>query len=149
MLFAQSFVNLNHEDTPITVDENGRLVGLPADYQNPVFDLETFTICISDHCIIVPRCVQDYFKSYDNYDINFAASWYHDPDVLPPYLRMSIVTAENPSEIQILLNLKTLEIFQIWEIKIEAKEGILSYIGEEKEIYQDCRDTIIDSILER
>jgi len=90
-----------------------------------------------------------WFSTISWEQIVFSASWYHDPELLPHYIHMDIVTAENPFGCQIFFNLETLEIFQIMkpEMSFKPDESIRFSINEQ-EIPEECRNSILNSITE-
>lgn len=84
---------------------------------------------------------------YQNHIITFSASWYHDPEILPHYIHMDIITAENPYGCQVFFNLETLEIFQISKPEMVFNEDKPNrYFFNEQEISDDCRKIIWNSI---
>jgi hypothetical protein len=146
-LLTLQLMSFAHQDTTIELSQDGTLVGLPGNYSNAKFDIETFTLSINNKQIVVPDCVKEYFINYENYNIRFAASWYHDPDLLPNYIHMDIITPENPNGCQIFFNLDTLEIFQIAMPEVVRKDGANLYLFNEQYIGDECQTAILNSII--
>ena len=138
--FLQSFIVFAHQDTSIKLEKDGGLKGLPKKYDSASFNRFTFTLKIGKNSITIPDCVIGNFKNSTKYDISFSASWYHDPELLPHYIHLDIITEESPLGYQIFFNLETLEIFQISKPKIILKENQPSqYFFNEIEIVEDCK----------
>lgn len=150
ILLLLSIASIAHTDTPIKLSEKGKLIGLPEKYSVAKFDRSTFTLTINHKQITVPECVKEFFKDYKYYKIEFSASWYHDPELMPHYIHMDIVTAENPIGCQIFFNLETLEIFQIAKPVMKPKRNKpIQYLFNEQEISAECRKLIQDSIIDK
>ncbi len=149
ILLTMQFVSFAHKDTPIELSKEGKLIGLPERFSNAHFDSSTFTLRINDKQIIIPECVKEFFKDYEDYKIRFSASWYHDPELLPHYIHLDIVNAEHPYGCQIFFNLETLEIFQIHKPEMIFNKGEPNrYLFNEQEISEECHDMILNSITE-
>ena len=136
-----------HEDTPILLKENGKLVGLPDQYGNAHFDTSTFSLTIGNKKILIPDCIKDHFKHYSDYTISFASSWYHDTAMLPPYIHLDIVTKEEPYGYKIFFDLSTLKIYEIWNpiVTIDNKTNIYDF--NEIEIPKECQIKISEAII--
>ena len=137
-----------HEDTKIFLTKEGKLVGFPKKYDNAEFDSTTFTLRINDKQIVVPECVSVYFRKYQNYTLNFSASWYHEQYVIPYYLCMEIVFGEHKKGFQILFNLETLEIFQISDIEYNFHNSEPLPQTHDIPISRECHREILNSISE-
>lgn len=136
-----------HEDTPIQLSKEGKLIGLPEKYANAEFNRATFTLAINDKQIIIPECIKEFFKDYKDYDISFSASWYHNSELLPHYIHMDITTAENPYGCQVFFNLETLEIYQVNKPGVISKKGYPRfYTVNEQIISEECRKSVLNSI---
>lgn len=150
VFLSVQFNSFAHQDTHLEVESNGKLIGLPEKYSIAHFERSTFTLTINDRQIVIPECVKQYFKDYQNYAIVFSASWYHDPELLPYYIHIDIITFENPRGCQIFFNLETLEIFQILKPEIIfSEEGPNRYLFNEQEIFVECQKEISNSITKK
>ncbi|WP_108946471.1 hypothetical protein [Shewanella halifaxensis] len=74
-----------HEDT-ILVLEGSTLRGLPSMYEPAFYDQATLTLGVGSTVITFPRCTLEYFDFMGNESLLITASWYHSPELLPPYL---------------------------------------------------------------
>ena len=142
--FIQSFALLTHRDTPIKLEDDGTLIGLPEKYSNPRFDLNTLTLCIGAKKIIIPECVKNIFMDDKAYLNHISASWYHDPELLPHYIQIDL------NGYQIYFNLETLEIFEIFRPEMVIAENQANeYKFNEQEIPAKCQTEISNSIEKR
>ncbi len=150
ILLLLSLASIAHTDTSIELSKDGKLVGLPEKYTVATFDSSTFTLTINNKQIIIPECVKEFFKDFEDFKINFSASWYHDPDLTPHYIHMDIVTAGNPFGCQIFFELETLEIFQITKPKMKLQKNKPNQFSfNEQEISEECRKSIHNSIIDK
>lgn len=140
----QSFALLAHQDTPIKLKDDGTLKGLPEQYSNANFDINSLTLSIGENKIVIPNCVKHLFMDDEIYQIHISASWYHDTELLPHYIHLDI------NGYQVFFNLETLEIFQIWnsEMVVIENQGN-EYKFNEQEISDECRTEITNSITKR
>ena len=154
LFFSTSSV-LAHEDTPIKLKKNGALVGLPEKYSPASFSTSDFTLKIKNRKIRIPECVTSFFTQMDNPTFSFSASWYHsnpilpDYDPLPDYMSMIISSSfGNQSNVQVLFNLETLEVFEInilqENVTVDGTDYLLYY--NKQEISEQCRQEILNSI---
>lgn len=147
IILTMQMISFAHQDTPLDLRKDGRIKGLPEKYSSAQFDGLTFTLRINDKQIIIPECVKEFFKNYKDYRITFSASWYHDPELLPHYIVMDIVSAYHPYGCQVFFDLETLEIFQIWKPEIGLNKSVPnSSLSNEQEISEECHETIMNSI---
>jgi len=86
ILLTLQLASFAHQDTPIKLTKEGKLIGLPEKYSNAKFDSLTFTLTINDKQIIIPDCIKEFFKNYKGYNITFSASWYHDTELSIIYI---------------------------------------------------------------
>lgn len=150
ILLTLQLASFAHQDTPIKLTKEGKLIGLPEKYSNAKFDSLTFTLTINDKQIIIPDCIKEFFKNYKGYNITFSASWYHDTELLPHYIHMDIFTVENPYGCQVFFNLETLEIFQIFKPEIIFnKDETNRYLFNKQVISEECNKSILDSITKK
>src|SRR5690554_2194681 len=136
-----------HEDTPIKLKKNGTLVGLPEKYSPASFSTSNLILEIADRKIRLPYCVTSYFSEFDDQTFSFSASWYHskpnlpDYEPLPDYMLMIVSSSvDNQSDVQVLFNLETLEVFEInilqEEVTVDGTGYSLYY--NEQEISKAC-----------
>ena len=66
LLVALSFISFYnvtsiHEDTPLTIDSKGNIVGLPKGYGVAKFDSKAKVLRINNKQMVFPKCVSHYF----------------------------------------------------------------------------------------
>ncbi|MBK9391138.1 MAG: hypothetical protein IPN68_13455 [Bacteroidetes bacterium] len=103
-----SVSNLMHEDTPLKIDKDRNIIGLPEEYSPAIFDLDKKYLRINDKEIVFPDCLNYYFNDFENPKLNLSASWYHSKDIMPYYLNFSISQENVDYGYNILLDLETL-----------------------------------------
>jgi len=156
LLFSASNV-FPHEDTPIKLKKNGTLVGLPEKYSPASFSTKELILEIGNRKINLPECVTRFFSNMDEPTFSFSASWYHskpilpDYEPLPDYMSMIISSSVgNQSDVQVLFNLETLEVFEInilqENVTVDGTNYSLYY--NKQEISEQCKKEILNSISE-
>lgn len=110
--------NVMHQDTPLQIDKNGNIIGLPKEFRDAKFNLEKGYLKIKDKEIIFPRCINYYFDIHEKPKLNLSASWYHSKDIMPYYLNFDISEKNKDYGYTILVDLETLELIYV-EISIE------------------------------
>ena len=147
-----------HQDTPIKLKKNGTLVGLPEKYSPASFNSSNYILEIGNKTFNIPQCVTGYITELKNPTFSFSASWYHrkpklpDYEPLPDYLSLIVSSsAENQSDVQILFNLETLEVFEINILEENvAVDGIkYSLYYNEQEISESCKEEMTNSITKK
>jgi hypothetical protein len=157
LIFCTTCV-FGHEDTLIKLKKDGTLVGLPEKYSPATFSTTDFILEIGNRRISLPECVTSFFANMDDPTFSFSASWYHskpilqDYEPLPDYMSMVISSSnDNQSDIQVLFNLETLEVFEInilqENVTVDGTRYLLYY--NEQEISQHCEQEILNSIREK
>lgn len=124
-----------HQDAIIPL-ERGKLTGLPAKYQPATFARSERTLQIGKRSVTIPPCLWQHFSAAKESEFQFAASWYHDPSTLPPYISMSVTDAKTKTETLLLINLDTLEPIYLSQIIQTSKDS-----GQRKEqpIEKSCQ----------
>lgn len=152
LAFNHNIMNvLAHEDTPIRMENNGALVGLPEKYSPASFDSSGLILDVGNKIISIPDCVTRYFAGDRSPTFTFTASWYHDSELLPYYISLVVSSEQNQSYIQILFNLETLEIFEINKIQEDVSVDGVSYslYFNAQEISENCKEEISNSITKK
>lgn len=101
-----------HQDRLIKLSKDGKLEGLPGEYQPAWFDREKLILRIGQHQMVFPPALANLFPADRKYDLRLAASWYHSPDLLPPYLSFEIEMRGQKRGYNLLINLDSLAIIQ-------------------------------------
>ena len=55
------------------------------------------------------------------YDLEVSSSWYHDPDILPPYLSLDIRPKKKNFSYQVLFALDTLRVIEVTVVLRESE----------------------------
>lgn len=109
-----------HQDTPLKIDKNGNIIGLPKQYGPAKFDLAAKRLRIKDREVVFPKCLQCYFEQHRHPKVYLSASWYHEKRILPYYLNFRIVENKVNYEYSILINLETLALIEVSKSTIEG-----------------------------
>jgi len=109
-----------HQDTPLKIDKNGNIIGLPKQFGPSKFDLAAKKLRIKDREVVFPKCLQYYFEQHQNPKVYLSASWYHEKRILPYYLNFRIVDKRVNYEYSILVNLETLALIEVSKSTIEG-----------------------------
>ena len=96
-----------HEDTRLTPSPDGSIQGLPSKYYPSYFEAENLVLSIGGNTLKFPPCVRKYFSA-PNSKVEIAASWYHDPELLPLYIFFDISPPNVGFKYHLLFNLNTL-----------------------------------------
>lgn len=140
-LILISFLLLNnsettHQDTPLQIDKNGNIIGLPKEYKSAKFELKTKKLRINNKEIIFPECLNYYFKKHKNPKLNLSASWYHSKDIMPYYLNFSVSYKSSNYTYIIIVNLETLELIDVSKAYMEGN----TYYSPEIQLGKKCLD---------
>jgi len=112
--------NVMHQDTPLQIDENGNIIGLPKEFSPAKFDLSKKILRINDKEIVFPKCLNYYFEEHRNPKLNLSASWYHSKDIMPYYLNFYISDKSVNYGYTILVDLETLELIYVEKPRTEG-----------------------------
>lgn len=100
---------LAHSDTTVRL-EHKKLVGLPKQYTPAELDVNAFRLKIKDHEMEFSPLLKSFFDL--PHDLTLSASWYHESDILPPYLLLHILPKKKDFSFQLLINLDTLDLIE-------------------------------------
>ncbi|MEP5936212.1 MAG: hypothetical protein ABJ218_13930 [Winogradskyella arenosi] len=123
-----------HQDTPLQIDKNGDIIGLPNKYSPAKFDKSEKILRIGNRILVFPECITEYFEEHKNPKLRVSASWYHSKDIMPYYLNFDISDDETNFSYNILIDLETLELIYVNK---EMQNGN-SYHNKELELSEDC-----------
>lgn len=103
-----------HTDRIITC-KNGKLIGLPKQYQPAELDLDKYRLRIKNHVINISKSayLNSLFPKNKKYDLDISSSWYHDKSLLPPYIVFHIKPLEKDFSYKILFNMDTLDVMKV------------------------------------
>jgi hypothetical protein len=127
-----------HKDRIILID-NGKLVGLPDQYQPAYLNLQEKSLQVGTKHIVFPACVSKYFPENNNYTVKITASWYHATTAMPPYLLISIHPSGRNYNYRLLFNLDTPKPLK-FEIEIHESESVTAF--HQLVIDDICRESI-------
>ncbi|MEH1009496.1 hypothetical protein VDP25_17290 [Winogradskyella sp. ECml5-4] len=116
--------NVIHQDTPLQIDGNGNIIGLPKEFSPAKFDLKKKKLRINDKEIVFPKCLNYYFEEHKNPKLNLSASWYHSKEIMPYYLNFDISDKSVNYGYIILVDLETLELIYVNK---SIREGNTTY----------------------
>ena len=105
--------NLMHQDTPLQIDKNGNIIGLPKEFRTAKFDLDKKYLRLNDKEIVFPDCLNKYFNDHEKPELNLSASWYHSKDIMPYYLNFDISQKNIDYGYSILVDLETLKLIYV------------------------------------
>jgi hypothetical protein len=131
-----------HQDTPLQIDKNGNIIGLPKEFRPAKFDLEKKYLRLNDKEIVFPACLNKYFNEYEKPKLNLSSSWYHSKDVMPYYLNFDVSQKNVNYGYTILVDLETLELIYV---RKSIKKGNTVY-SPEIELEKQCLDEYKNSI---
>jgi hypothetical protein len=100
---------LAHVDTPIEL-HGTQLIGLPSNYSPAEFDATARRLRIGNHVFTFVGMLESFFE--DPHKLRLSASWYHEADILPPYIVFHIQPRGKDHEFKILLSLDTLRVIE-------------------------------------
>ena len=101
VLLFVSVTTFAHRDRIITMESDGSLPDIPAEYQPAVLKLQTdevgefaltqsVSIQFGVFVTHLPQCIVRLFVLPTSEEVRLAASWYHDLSQLPPYLSIKL-----------------------------------------------------------
>src|SRR5688500_17134089 len=107
-----------HSDARIEL-KHGALVGLPKKYAPAELNVKASRIRVGNHVMTFSPLLQSLFDQPHNLEIS--ASWYHDKQILPPYITLLVHPKKKDFSYQILLNLETLQLVELSVILRESE----------------------------
>jgi hypothetical protein len=113
-----------HEDTVLEL-HGTTLVGLPAEYSPAELDLKARRLRIKDHEMKISALLESFFD--EPYDLQVYGSWYHERDILPPYIGLHIQPKKRDYGFKILLELRTLRLIQA-TVVLRRESGTTQYL---------------------
>jgi len=126
--------NVAHQDTPLQIDENGNIIGLPNKFSPAKFDTSKKILRIRNRIIVFPKCITDYFEEHKEPKLNLSASWYHSKDIMPYYLNFDISDKSVNCGYTILVDLETLELIYVQKATTEGN----STYNQEIDLDENC-----------
>lgn len=130
-----------HKNTPLEIDSQGNIIGLPEEFSPAKFDFDKKVLQIKNKTLVFPKCFHSYFGQNKN-KMFLSASWYHSKKNMPYYLNFKIWGNQTNNSYQILIDLETLELIKI--NKQTSTEN--SLISKKIELSQNCLDAYQNGI---
>lgn len=109
-----------HQDSPLKIDKNNNIIGLPPEFGVSKFDLDKSYLRINDKEVVLPRCLNYYFSIHKKPNLKLSASWYHSKEIMPYYLNFDISQTNVDYGYSILIDLESLELI---EVQLSIKQG--------------------------
>jgi len=97
-----------HQDTALSIDEDGNITGLPVKFTPAKFDRKTLELTVGNTSVSFPSCIGKFFADEDSI-ITFSSSWYHDEKKLPAYINIDILPTGKGFSYQLLFALDDLQ----------------------------------------
>jgi hypothetical protein len=127
LLLSTPLQLLAHQDTLLSVSKEGKLQGLPKEYEPAFlqiskggqFSSTSVKLKIKGHAVKFPSCISNLFSIPATERMTISASWYHDLSLLPPYLAIYLPQRTSPKDSSwfdghtIVINLRTAEIISL------------------------------------
>lgn len=101
-----------HEDTLITL-KGKSLVGLPEKYLPAAFDSEEASLTIAGKKLVLPEFLKDVLEEKDAYTLKLSSSWYHEPEIMPPYILIAVTPKGRHFSYRVLVDMDALKILEV------------------------------------
>ena len=117
---------LAHEDTTISVAPDSGALSVPEEYQpasivvsTSGLDTPAVQVTLSGSSLHLPSCLAKLFVYQDSEEFTVSGSWYHDFELLPPYVNIYLPLESNAGggfiSYVLVFNLETAELLEILE----------------------------------
>ncbi len=130
-----------HQDTPIEL-HGKNLIGLPNRFEPAKFVLEERTLQIGKLQLTFPKCVSEYFNSFQKNEIIISASWYHKTTSMPEYISFMLESEEKDVGYALSFDMNTLHPFVFIKIIEHSKGATNLRITIEKQCFIDMTNSI-------
>lgn len=140
LLFVASGVSYAHQDSVVLISPDGKLEGLPEQFQPALLEVEfsgtgrskrpsMITLTVGGFSTVVPACAVQIMKANGMELVGASASWYHTGSTLPPYVNVSFLDPGEGTEVwprsgaTLLFNLETSKLLRMEAAVADKKEG--------------------------
>lgn len=141
VILTLSLTANSHQDTIIDID-GVLLKNLPIQYQPSILDLEAMYLLIGVHRLDFPSCVSKYFRTDSNSKVTAKASWYHEFDLLPPYITIEVQPKNRDYRFDLMFSLDTVRPIE-FQVLTYAQYGLYNH---EVKISERCRKQIESNV---
>ncbi len=112
-----------HEDAILKL-KDGKIEGLPEEFQPATFDAKTGVLRIGALKTTFPSFLVDLFSAKERYDLEILGSWYHEKEIMPYYISFRVTPRGRDFSYHILFNLETLKVIKTMVELRETKDSI-------------------------
>jgi hypothetical protein len=159
-----SFACIAHQDALLKVQADGRIDGLPPEY-NPASlriafsqndepgwpPISGLALNLGGRSVVVPQCVTRLVLTRSMKDIQVVASWYHNTSVSPPYIEVALFDPGHedlPTRpgYRLAFNLSTAKLFRMDVAFLRGKSDIYNA---PVDVSQLCPDSDVLKFSER
>lgn len=111
-----------HKDRVLKLE--GKLIeGLPTEYQPATLDTSQALLAIAGKELLLPRFLKDAMAGKGGRDLKLTSSWYHTPQILPPYISIDIDRDGRDFSYSVLVDMVEVKILKI-ELRLKETELI-------------------------
>jgi hypothetical protein len=124
-----------HSDTLIEL-KGKSLVGLPERFQPAAFDSERASLTIAGKELLLPRFLTSVLADKEAYELQLASSWYHDPELLPPYISIDVTPKGRHFTYSVLVDMVGMKILEV-EVELKETDSVTRLIPVDPAFWRD------------
>ena len=124
-----------HQDTIIEL-KGKSLQGLPEKFQPASFDAEKASLTIAGKELLLPRFLQGVLADKDAYELRLASSWYHEPEILPPYISIKVTPKGRHFTYSVLVNMAEMKVLEV-ELELKETDSVTRLIPVDPAFWRD------------
>jgi hypothetical protein len=124
-----------HSDTLIEL-KGKSLVGLPERFQPAAFDSEKASLTIAGKELLLPRFLTSVLADKEAYELQLASSWYHDPELLPPYISIDVTPKGRHFTYSVLVDMVGMKILEV-EVELKETDSVTRLIPVDPAFWRD------------
>ncbi len=118
LFFGAAGVLSAHKDRKIAIDGTA-LIGLPPEFTPAALDVAAGSMTVGKHRMHFTPYLRAFFSGEHASDLRITASWYHERQVLPPYICIEIFPRQRDFSYALLFNLETMDLIRA-EVVVRA-----------------------------
>lgn len=115
-----------HQDTVITL-KGKSLENLPKQFQPASFDTKEASLTIAAKKLVFPDALTSILEAPESYDLRIVSSWYHDPEILPPYISIKITPKGRHFTYSIMVDMNGPKILQV-ELELNESDKVTRWV---------------------